>query len=410
MKERTFFLNRSKLKTAIISTIIVYILTALVVPPQVLGARARKARGSLSSSSLRGMARIYMATADYTKAQPLAEQALSIARQKNADNEELGFCLIDLAYLYHCQGQLDSALDMCTLGLKLQEKTYYQKHPYLAYTLRTLCDIYRGLGQYDKASAALDRAVDIMLDSHLPDDKAMTQFYIDRGILLAAQGRYDQAKNFYTQAEELIRQVYKDDHLYYGNLMLKQAQLYFSKGQYSRADNLAGKAMEIQQRVYGKQHSLLAPTWLVLANIARAQGRYTQAETLLKSALESVEQKQGQAHPVAAEALSALGMVYMVDGKYTEAEHACTKAVEVLEASVGPDSDQTAMALNNLAILYIQQGKLRQAKPLCDRALATLQNIFEKNHPSIVRVRKTILQLQYKLSATTEVAILASGI
>ena len=126
MKERTFFPNRSKLKTAIISTIIVYILTALVVPPQVLGARARKTGRPLSSRSLRGMARIYMATADYAKAQPLAEQALSIARQKNADNEELGFCLIDLAYLYNCRGQLESALDRCRLGLKLQEKIYYK--------------------------------------------------------------------------------------------------------------------------------------------------------------------------------------------------------------------------------------------------------------------------------------------
>ena len=45
---------------------------------------------------LRTMARVYMAYGDYAKAQPLVEQALSLARTTNASDSELSLCLIDL--------------------------------------------------------------------------------------------------------------------------------------------------------------------------------------------------------------------------------------------------------------------------------------------------------------------------
>ena len=66
-----------------------------------------------SCKVLRSMARVYMAGGDYAKAQPLAENALTLARKNDNSDPELCLCLIDLAYLYKNQGKFDDAESMC---------------------------------------------------------------------------------------------------------------------------------------------------------------------------------------------------------------------------------------------------------------------------------------------------------
>ncbi len=68
------------------------------------------------------MARVYMAHGDYTKAQPLAEKALTLAREKDASDSERAMCLIDLATLYKNQNKLVDAEKMSELVLELQKK------------------------------------------------------------------------------------------------------------------------------------------------------------------------------------------------------------------------------------------------------------------------------------------------
>jgi len=126
------------------------------------GARIPLAQTARSCSSLRSMARIYMACGGYGKAQPLLKKALHLAEQTNAPDTEVCACVIDLAYLYKEQGKLADAETMCQLGLELQQKVYHEDHPYVAYTLRILSEIYRGQGRYPEASSALERALDIV--------------------------------------------------------------------------------------------------------------------------------------------------------------------------------------------------------------------------------------------------------
>lgn len=92
---------------------------------------------------LRSMARIYMAYGEYAKAQPLAEQALAVAKATNSPDTETSCCLIDLAWLYNNQGKMAEAENLCRSGLELQEKAYYKEHPYVAYTLRILTQFTR---------------------------------------------------------------------------------------------------------------------------------------------------------------------------------------------------------------------------------------------------------------------------
>ena len=103
------------------------------------------------------MARVYIAGGNYAMAQPLAENALTLAKAKDDSDSELCKCLIDLAFLYKNQGRFSDAQEVCKLGLELQKKIYYKDHPYVAGTLRILSSIYQGQGKYHLARETLDQ-------------------------------------------------------------------------------------------------------------------------------------------------------------------------------------------------------------------------------------------------------------
>ena len=247
-----------------------------------------------SSKTLRTMARIRMAYGDYTKAQPLAEQALSLAKRNNASNSEIAMCLIDLAILYKNQNKLVDAEKMCVLGLQLQEKALYKNHPYTAYTLRSLSSIYQQQTRYNEAADALDKAITVMLDSHGKNDKAMAPFFVDIAKLNTARGNLEKSEIYYEKAMSLINISYGPNHLYTATVLSGLAQLYTAQGRYSEAETVINRALATQEKIYGSNHHLIVPSWLTKAKLCQINGDRTEAENLIRRALAAVE-KTGNA-------------------------------------------------------------------------------------------------------------------
>ena len=179
-----------------------------------------------SSRKYRSMARMYMAYGQYQKAQPLAEQALQHAKKDSVDDRELSACLIDLAYIYNKQNKFNQAEKVCKQGLELQKEAYYEKHPYVAYTMRTLADIYCGQGDSAAARQLLNEAVAIMLEVHNEDQQVMAPFNVDIAKVCVAQGRLDEAERYFEKALELIYSSYGLEHLYTAEVVGEIAKLY----------------------------------------------------------------------------------------------------------------------------------------------------------------------------------------
>jgi len=268
--------------------LLVLVLGSVLLNASIADAKAQRVRKSPSSKTLRSMARIYMAYGEYGKAQPLAEQALTLARKTKAADSELAMCLIDLAVLYKGQGKLNDAEEMCELGLKLQEKVLYKKHPYVAYTWRILSSIYQEQGRYDQARSALDKAMAIMLDSHSPDDRVMGPFHVDIAKLLVARGDLEKAESHYQKAMVVINESYGPEHLYTANVLGSIAELYTLQGRYAEAEELIDRAVATQEKIYGSDHHFIAASWLTKAKVCQAKGQHIQSEKLIEKALSAV--------------------------------------------------------------------------------------------------------------------------
>ena len=357
------------------SIILIIFIGLLVLSTGTIGVRAAPAESARSCSSLRSMARIYMASGGYEKARPFLERALNLAKKTNASDSEVCACMLDLAYLYKNQDKLVEAEAVCLSGLELQEKIYGQNHPYVAYTLRILSEIYQKQNRYQPAVETLEKAITLMREYNLEDDPDLAPFKVDMARLLAAQGDYVNAEAYFKKAMDTIENNYGPDHLYTTRVLCSMGALYVQQERYAEAEELISRALPVQQQIYGPGHRLLVPAWLVMSSIYEARGDMVNAKKLLEKSLAAIENPNDSGHMVECDVLSRLGQFYITSKKYSRAENVLKRALQVLENSKGADSDHEAVALNSLAKVYINQGKYSEAQSLCSRALDILENV-----------------------------------
>ena len=377
---------------------------SLILFVSICSALAKPVVRTNSCASLRSMARVYMASGGYEKAQPFLEKALNLAREMNASDSEMSACMLDLAYLYKNQGRLTKAETTCLSGLALQEKAYSQSHPYVAYTLRILSEIYLKQARYSEAVKILERALTIVRGYSLEDDQELAPFKVDMARLLAAQGDYVKAESYFTEAMVSIENSFGPNHLYTTKVLCSMAELYVLHQRYNEAEELISRVLPIQQRIYGHDHHFLVPVWLVKSSIYEAEGDLVDAKSLLEKSLNSLENITGSGRAYEWDVLSRLGRLYNLSQEYTKAEEALQRALEILESSKGTNTDRAAIAFNNLAKVYINQDKYSNAQNLCDRALEILENIFDENHPYIADILETQIQLHRETGNTSEAA------
>jgi tetratricopeptide (TPR) repeat protein len=396
-------LNRSSIIQALLCISVVF----FVGISNTLAAPVGKAR---SCGSLRSMARVYMASGGYERAQPFLVKALDLTKETNASDSERSACMLDLAYLYMKQGRLAEAETNCLSGLKLQEKTYSENHPYVAYTLRILSEIYLRQFRYYKALEALERALTIVRGYSLEDDKELAPFKVDMARLLTIQGEYVKAESYFTEAIATIEKNYGPNHLYTSKVLCSFASLYVLEERYIEAEELISKAQPIQENIYGEDHRFLIPLWLVKSSIYEAEGNYVNAKLLLEKSLASIEKNTGSGLTIECDVLSRLGKLYILSNEYTKAGDVLQRALEILKDSQFSNSSLAAVVLNNLAKVNLNRGKYSKAQSLCKRALELLENAFDEYHPYVADVLETQVQLNLKTGNMTEVAKLEQRI
>lgn len=273
----------------ILIIVLVWIFSSIAFPVTVAGGGTIQSQKAYSHASLRAMARVYMASGSYDKAQLFLESALDQAKSANAPDPDICACTVDLAYLYKNQGKLAEAETMCRMGLELQKDVYGPRHPYVALTLRILSDIYGGQGRYQEAVEALKRAMTIMREGANEDDPEIAPFKVDMARLLVAKGELAQAESYFNEALPVIEGSYGPTHLYTAKVLTSVAKLYVLQGKDERAEELISKALPIQEKMYGPNHHFLVPAWLTMSRIHQAKGDQALAKALLEKSMRVAE-------------------------------------------------------------------------------------------------------------------------
>ena len=166
----------------------------------------------------------------------------------------------------------------------------------------------------------------------------------------------------------------------------------------------------IQERIFGAEHHLLIPTWIAMARIYQGKGNLAEARKLLERSLRIIENQPDCSYLVKTDVLSYMGQYYISINEYTKAKVFFKRALKIMDTVKCGNNERAANALNGLAIVYINQGEYPEAENSCQKALDILDRIFDKNHPQIIEVQKTLIQLHRQAGNTLELAKLQQRI
>jgi tetratricopeptide (TPR) repeat protein len=117
-----------------------------------------------TATSLHELALLYRAMGEYTKAEPLFQNALSIYRRLLGDEHpNTATVLNSLAFLYQAMGEYAKAEPLYQQALRIRQKVLGPEHPATASSINSLayCEFY--LGRLDEAAALAREATAVRL-------------------------------------------------------------------------------------------------------------------------------------------------------------------------------------------------------------------------------------------------------
>ncbi len=338
----------------------------------------------LTAVMLNSLARVYENQGRYTEAEPLYQQALAIRKQQLGENHlDTATSLNNLAVVYFFQGRYTEAEPLYKEALAIRKQQLGENHPDTATSLNNLAGLYLFQGRYAEAEPLLQQALAIT-KQQLGENHPNTATSLNNlAELYRNQGKYTEAELLYQQALVITKQQLGENHPNTATSLNNLALLYQSQARYAEAEPLYKEALAIRKQQLGENHPDTGNSLNNLAELYRNQGRYAEAEPLYKEALVIYQEQLGTNHSSTATTLNNLGLLYSSQTRYAEAEPLYQQALAIWKQKFGENHPSTAQSLNNLAEIYRNQGKYTEAETLYQQALTIRKQQLEENHPDI---------------------------
>ncbi|MFL5587294.1 MAG: tetratricopeptide repeat protein [Ktedonobacteraceae bacterium] len=355
------------------------------------------------ATSLNNLATLYRAIGDYTQAETLYLEALTIQRKVLGEEHlDLAISLNNLATLYYMMGEYTKAEPLFQQALTIQGKVLGEEHLDLATSLNNFALLYRARGEYTKAEALLRQASDIARNALGEGHPDLATSLNNLALLYHTMGEYAKAELFYRQASDIWRTALGEEHPDVALALNNLAMLYYTTGEYVKAEPLYRECLRIWRKTLGEAHPNVAQCLNNLAVLYYAIGDYTQAESLYRQALEIRRKSLGEEHPDVAETLNNLAMLYYAMGEYVQAEPLYQQALAIWRKTLGRAHPNVAQCLNNLAELYRAVGNYAKVEPLLEQAVDIRRKVLGAGHPDLAQSLNNLAFLYYVMGKYTQ--------
>ncbi|MFO0826580.1 MAG: serine/threonine-protein kinase [Phycisphaerales bacterium] len=247
----------------------------------------------------------------------------------------------------------------------------------------------------DTAAELIDRtilepavaAIDVQFKDQPAVDAKMRRTLAE---LYRALGLYDKAQPLAEAALATSRRALGDEHRDTLECMNEMAMLLDAQGRLDDAERAYRDAFDASRRATGEDSEITAIALCNLGNCLRSRGNNDEAEPLLRKNLEQWKRIRGDAGRDTLIAMNCLGYLFISQGKLNEAEPLWRDAYERGRASLGDDDRDVLVWRANYAGLLQGQGKLREAEPLYREALTRYRRIRGEEHPDTLTVMTSL--------------------
>ncbi len=251
-----------------------------------------------------------------------------------------------------------------------------------AMVLDTLARLYEQMGLYDRAAAALVRAVD--LHRQLPGaERALAGSLNHLGRVRAQAGDFQAAEPLFVEALELRRRLFGNESGEVAASLNNVALVRHDLGYYAEALGLYREALALDRRLSGPDHPSTAVTMANVALLLHDQGEYAEAELLYREALAIWQRHEGPEGESVAEGLDYLGMTLAAEARWEEAEAAAGRSLELRRKALGEKHRDVARSQCHLGAVLRDRGELAAAAPLLQGAERLRRELLGPDHPEL---------------------------
>lgn len=244
----------------------------------------------------------------------------------------------------------------------------------------TLGSIYRNLGQPEKASESLEKAI---ADGRAGNADATTLIDLLASLSSARdlRGDYTGGEQALAEALVLVRQG-NDDEREIG-LLESLGMLRMRTGDHSGATAALDEARTLAIQAFGERSVQRSQVDVTVAETQAAAGDVEQAVATVEQAITRLRDAFPPGAPALMAMLTTQASIYRQAGRYDDAETVLEEVLQYRGALLKDDSVLIANVHSELGSVYYDQGRTREAAEQFQRTLDVTQRVLGPDDPSL---------------------------
>ena len=242
----------------------------------------------------------------------------------------------------------------------------------------TLGKTYMGQGQFEKAQAQLEKALEKFSQFSPEDSSKKMQVKLILGGLTDYEGTEADTEPIFAESVAYFRanlDKNAENKKWLTIALSDLASSLLKKGKLVEAENLLREGLQYSLTLEGQDSWMRINSRGDLGDFLVEQGKIEEAIQLYKANIEEGNKLTDKPRPEIANSYYDLGRVYKRLEKYDEAQENIQQAYNIFKKTLGEETVQTAMTRKQIAELYYFQGDYTKARAEIDEVLKVIGKV-----------------------------------
>ncbi len=267
-----------------------------------------------------------------------------------------------------------------------------------------LAEVHRTAGQFDKAVPLFEKTLATMREKLGPDDPDTLDCMNNLGLALQDAGRAEESIAILEQTLALRKSKLGADHQATLITMNNLAGGKLDLGKTDEAIALYEQTLALRKSKLGPDHPQTLNSMDNLAGAYKFVGRVRDAIPLWEEDLRLTKAKLGHDHPDSLAVMNNLAGGYRDAGRPTEAIPIHEETLRLMRLKLGPDHPSTLRVMGNLGGDYLIALKFDKAIAIFEESLARREAKLGPDHPDVLGAMNNLAQT-YRDSGNLDKAI-----
>ncbi len=346
-----------------------------------------KSHPEVSNLLLRTIAIILDGNGRSIEAEPLADQALQLARQMSAaDSTDTAASLDVLGRVKLSLGRFEDAEPLFRASLDMYRRLISGDDATVATEMNNLGATVQELGRAAEAQLLYQQALEMRRRLFKGDHPDLAESLNNLAFSLVDQNKAAEAEPLFVQSLEMYQRLSSGDEPRVAQCLNNVAYIKQTLGKPAEAEPLLAQSLEMARRLFKGDHPKVAQALNNLAVVRNEAGGPALAEPLYREALEMRQRLYKGDHPAIVNSLTNLAAVQLDLDRLPEAEGLNAQALEMGRRLSPADNATLATSLSNLARVRQALGRTAEARPLYDEGVAMLRRMSPEGSALLARL------------------------